>query len=86
MKNVTITMDEHLLKATRVAAAEAGLSVSKFVARAVSEALEPKPTQPAPYGISEQRRLMEQFLSGPRLDGLLDENGKAPSRDEANAR
>jgi uncharacterized protein YggE len=72
MKNVTVTMDEALLQRARVAAARDGKSLSKFVA----EAVEQRVGQPV-----TQREALERFLAGPPLH-VLDENGKAPPRDQ----
>jgi hypothetical protein len=72
MKNVTVTMDEALLRKARIAAAEQGKSLSKFIAetmeRRVGSELTPKDA-------------IARFLTGPLMD-LTDENGKAPTRDE----
>ena len=84
MKNVTISMDEELLRATRIKAAEAGLSVSKFVAAQVEKAV--KPSNENEDGLNPAQRALKKFLSGPSLDGILDENGMAPSYDERHER
>jgi hypothetical protein len=72
MKNVTVTMDEALLRKARIAAAEQGKRLSKFIAetmeRRVGRELAPKDA-------------IARFLTGPLMD-LTDENGKAPTRDE----
>ncbi|HEX8662742.1 MAG TPA: hypothetical protein VF744_01785 [Beijerinckiaceae bacterium] len=72
MKNVTVTMDEALLRKARVAAAQEGKSLSKFIAETVERRVGRKKTQ---------LEALEAFLAGPLMD-LTDENGKAPSRDE----
>ncbi|AWN44233.1 hypothetical protein [Methylobacterium durans] len=72
MKNVTVTMDEALLQRARVAAARDGKSLSKFVAEAVEQRVGRPLTQ---------IEALEQFLAGPPMR-LLDESGKAPSRDQ----
>ena len=72
MKNVTVTMDDALLKRARVAAARDGKSLSRFVAEAVEQRVGRPLTQ---------REALERFLAGP-LMRLTDENGKAPSRDQ----
>lgn len=74
MKNVTVTMDEGLLQRARVAAAQDGKSLSKFIA----ETVERRVGQPM-----TQLEAIERFLAGPLMN-LTDENGKAPSRDELN--
>lgn len=72
MKNVTVTMDESLLQRARVAAARDGKSLSKFIA----ETVELRVGRPL-----TQAEALEQFLAGPPLH-LLDENGRAPTRDQ----
>jgi metal-responsive CopG/Arc/MetJ family transcriptional regulator len=72
MKNVTVTMDEALLKKARVAAAQEGKSLSKFISETVERRVGRKRTQ---------LEALEVFLAGPLMD-LTDENGKAPSRNE----
>ena len=71
MKNVTVTMDETLLQRARIAAARDGKSLSKFIA----ETVELRVGRPL-----TQAEALEQFLAGPSLH-LLDENGRAPTRD-----
>lgn len=72
MKNVTLSLDEAVLRQARVQAAHEGKSLSRFVSdlleRQVGRAL-------------GKREAMEAFLAGPLMD-LTDENGKAPSRDQ----
>ena len=72
MKNVTVTMDEDLLRRARVAAAHEGTSLSRFVA----ETVEQRVGRPI-----SQSEALAQFLAGPPLHGH-DENGRAPSRDQ----
>ena len=72
MKNVTVTMDEALVKRARIAAARDGKSLSRFVAEAVEQRVGRPLTQ---------REALDRFLAGPLMD-LTDENGKAPSRDQ----
>lgn len=72
MKNVTVTMDEGILKRARVAAAQEGKSLSRFIAETVERRIGER---------TSKKDALRQFLSGPLMD-LTDENGKAPSRDE----
>ncbi|MEL6061504.1 MULTISPECIES: hypothetical protein [unclassified Methylobacterium] len=72
MKNVTVTMNEALLQRARVAAARDGKSLSRFIAEAVEQRVGRPLTQ---------REAIERFLAGPPLH-VLDENGKAPTRDQ----
>ena len=71
MKNVTVTMDEAVLQRARVAAATEGKSLSKFIAETVEQRIGRPMTQ---------SEALEQFLAGPPLH-LLDEKGRAPTRD-----
>jgi hypothetical protein len=71
MKNLTITLSEDTLSRVRVAAAKEGKSMSRFVAELVEGRIGRKLTQ---------REAVEAFLAGPSLP-LLDDNGKAPTRD-----
>lgn len=70
MKNVTVTMDEVLLKRARVAAAYEGKSLSKYIA----ETVEQRVGRPI-----SQSEALAQFLAGPPLH-VLDEKGRAPPR------
>ncbi|MCJ2008495.1 hypothetical protein MKK70_30090 [Methylobacterium sp. E-041] len=72
MKNVTVTMDEAVLRRARIAAATEGKSLSKFI----SETVERRIGHP-----TTQTEALERFLAGPPLH-VLDENGKAPPRNE----
>jgi hypothetical protein len=71
MKNVTVTMDEAVLKRARVAAAQEGKSLSRFIAETVERRIGERITK---------KEALQQFLSGPLMD-LTDENGNAPTRD-----
>lgn len=72
MKNVTISMDEAILRQARIAAAKDGLSLSRFIADTVERRVGRPLTQ---------SEALERFLAGPPLH-LLDEKGKAPTRDQ----
>lgn len=82
MKNVTISMDEELYRATRIEAAKAGKSMSRHIADLLRETM--------PHGKSEEqerrRRLeaLERFFAGPKLP--ISENGRMPTAEERNAR
>lgn len=71
MKNLTISLNEDTLARIRVAAAKEGKSMSRYV----SELVESRVGRAV-----SAREALEAFLAGPSLP-LLDENGKAPSRD-----
>lgn len=72
MKNVTVTMEDALLRKARIAAAHQGQSLSKFIAQAVERRL---------GGGMTRQEAMGRFLAGPLMD-LTDEAGNAPGRDE----
>lgn len=72
MKNVTLTLDDDVVKRARVEAAKQGKSLSRFVSDLVAQRVGRALTQ---------KEAMDRFLARPLLD-LTDENGKAPSRDE----
>ena len=72
MKNVTVTMDDTLLRKARIAAAEQGKSLSKFIAETVERRVGREVTP---------KEAMERFLAAPLME-LTDENGKAPTRNE----
>lgn len=82
MKNVTISMDEELAQRTRVAAAQAGKSVSRYLAEAAREKIEAD----AEKSGSRNRQLeaLERILAGPEWDVTVD--GLMPTADERNAR
>ncbi|HHZ10410.1 MAG TPA: ribbon-helix-helix protein, CopG family [Rhizobiales bacterium] len=82
MKNVTISMDDDLAQRTRVAAAQAGMSVSKFLAEAARE----KIAGDAEKSGSRNRQLeaVERILAGPKWDVTVD--GRMPTAEERNAR
>jgi hypothetical protein len=69
MKNVTVTMDETLLRRARVAAASEGKSLSRFIAETIERRVG--------RGLS-QKDAVELFLSGPPLH-VLDDGGRAPT-------
>lgn len=83
MKNVTISMDEDLYQLTRIEAARAGMSMSKYLAQAAKEKLNKRPA------IDEERRnrqraALEAILAGPKWDVTID--GRMPTAEERNAR
>jgi hypothetical protein len=72
MKNVTVTMDEAVLRKARIAAASEGKSLSRFIADVVQQRLGRGPTQ---------QEALDRFLGGPvwRSDG-----SPLPRREEIN--
>jgi hypothetical protein len=84
VKNVTISMDEKLLRETRIEAARAGMSMSRFISGLVDKGI-----RNARNGVDDterQRRLaaLNRFMSGAKLE--ISEGGRMPSADERNAR
>jgi predicted transcriptional regulator len=73
MKNVTITMDDGLVRKARVAAAHEGKSLSRFVAEAVERCL---------GGTPAQKEAIKRFLAGPLWES---DGGPLPTRDEVHA-
>lgn len=74
MKNITITLNEDMAARARVAAAEQGKSLSRYVSNLIEKSL----GRPA-----SQRDAVEAFLAGPSLP-LLNEDGTAPTTDQLN--
>lgn len=83
MKNVTISMDDDLAHLTRIAAAKAGKSVSRYLAEAAREKLIADDAGIAPPR-NRQKEALERVLSGPKWDVM--ENGRMPTSEERNAR
>jgi hypothetical protein len=84
MKNVTISMNERLLGEARVAAARAGLSMSRFLSGLVEQGLH----EARQADMREERRArqaaLERFLAGPKLD--ISAGGHMPSAEDRHAR
>lgn len=83
MKNVTISMDDDLAHLTRIAAAKAGKSVSRYLAEAAREKLMADDVGIAPLR-NRQKEALERILAGPKWDVM--ENGRMPTSEERNAR
>lgn len=83
MKNITISMDDELAIRTRIAAARAGKSVSKYLAETLREKLAAD-EDGRPGGRNLELEAIERFLAGPRLN--ISENGRMPSAEERNSR
>lgn len=84
MKNVTISMDDDLYRATRVEAAKAGKSMSKYLAEAAQAKIADNERAAAQSGRNLQLEALERFLAGPKWD--VSENGRMPAAEERNAR
>lgn len=83
MKNVTIAMDDDLALQTRVAAAKAGKSVSKYLAEAAREKLAADADD---HSATRNLHLeaIQRFLAGPPLN--ISQDGQMPSAEERNSR
>ncbi len=84
MKNVTISVEEDLYRLTRIEAAKAGISMSKFMALATQEKIAAGQTGKAAPERNLQLEAIDAFLSGPKWQIM--ENGRMPTADERNAR
>lgn len=84
MKNVTVAFDDATAHRTRVAAAKAGLSVSRYLAEAAREKLERDEGSEALRKKNLQLEALERIFSGPKWD--VTENGRMPTADQRNAR
>lgn len=84
MKNVTISMNDDLYRATRIEAARAGKSMSKYIADRLRDQAEPDvPPDEIARRKSHVEALREVF-AGPKF--RISENGRMPTADERNAR
>lgn len=84
MKNVTISMDDSDYLETRINAAKAGLSMSRYLAEAAKE----KNVASNQNRQTEERNIqleaINAFLAGPKWQVM--ENGRMPTAEERNAR
>jgi len=81
MKNVTVSMDDDLYRATRIEAAKAGKSMSRHIADRLREADR--------QDLAEERRrrrleALQRIFDGPMWD--VTENGRMPDAEERNGR
>jgi hypothetical protein len=83
MRNVTISMDEELLRRIRIEAAKAETSVSKFIADTLGASLG-KSMAATPTTREAQIDALERLLSGPKW--RLMREGRLPTADERNER
>jgi hypothetical protein len=84
MKNVTISMDDELYRLTRIEAAKAGVSMSKFMASATKQKIDAAESASASDTRNRQAEAVKAFLSGPKWSVM--ENGRMPNAEERNAR
>lgn len=73
MQTITVSLDDVVLQRAQEDAAREGKSLSEFIAKTVEQRVG-RPTM-------SQREAMKRFLAGPPLR-ILDEHGKAPTRDQ----
>ncbi len=84
MKNVTISMDDELAQRARVAAARAGISVSKYMADAAKAKIEADEKLAVQSGRNRQIEALERIFSGPKWD--VTDDGRMPTAEDRNAR
>ena len=83
MKNLTISLEDDLHRQSRVRAANAGVSMSRYVSSLIANDVRGE----VPDSEEERKKrldMLERFLSGPKL--RISENGRMPNADERNAR
>lgn len=83
MKNLTISLEDEVLQQSRVKAASAGMSMSRYVATLVERDIAHRTGQSE----EETRRRLEalqRVFDAPKLK--ISENGRMPNADERNAR
>ena len=84
MKNITISVTEADAKRIRVAAANAGQSVSRYLVEAGMQRLETEEADIAATRRNRQIEAIERILAGPMWDVTTD--GHMPTSEERNAR
>jgi hypothetical protein len=84
MKNVTISMDEELYRLTRIEAAKAGISMSRFLASAAKSKIDAAHSASESEARNGQLEAVKAFLAGPKWSIM--ENGRMPTAEERNAR
>ncbi|MGC4024977.1 MAG: hypothetical protein QM744_07360 [Mesorhizobium sp.] len=84
MRNITISMDDELASQTRIAAAKAGKSVSKYLAEAAREKIASDATHSLTHKRNEQLEAFERLWALPNWD--VSDDGRMPTAEERNAR
>lgn len=84
MKNVTISMDDELYRATRIEAARAGKSMSRHIADRLSKPSHDRSEDAEMEARKRRLEALERFFAGPKLN--ISENGRMPTAEERNAR
>lgn len=84
MKNVTISMNDELLREARIEAAKAGMSTSRFLSRLIDRGLQDVRNEASQEEKRKRLEALERFMAGPKLK--ISENGRMPTAEERNAR
>ncbi|MBN9073720.1 MAG: hypothetical protein J0H34_19435 [Rhizobiales bacterium] len=84
MRNVTISMDDELYRVTRIEAAKAGKSMSKYLAEAARAKVEADEKASEESGRNLQLEALERIFAGPKWN--VSENGRMPTAEERNFR
>jgi hypothetical protein len=82
--NVTVSFDEDLAQSTRIAAAKAGKSMSKYLADAAREKIEADEIAERQSARNRQLEALDRILAMPTWSVM--EDGKMPTAEERNAR
>jgi hypothetical protein len=83
VKNLTISLDDDVHQKSRVRAAHAGVSMSRYIASLVEK---DATAEPADVEAERRKRLeaLQAVFDRPKLK--ISENGRMPTADERNAR
>lgn len=84
MKNVTISMDEDLHRTTRIEAAKAGKSMSRYIADLLEAATAAKAHADDATERAQRLERLKKAFSGPLWP--ISEDGRMPDAEERNAR
>lgn len=84
MMNVTISMDDELHRKTRIEAARAGKSMSKYIADILNAVDADQVAQTRKAKLEADLAALQAVFDGPKLD--MSQNGRMPDADERNAR
>ena len=84
MRHVTISMEDELLRKVELAANDAGVSLSDYIAGQLAPKTEPQPTAEEQAEIQRRLDMLQQVFDGPKWD--ISENGRMPNSDDRNAR
>lgn len=82
MKNLTVSLNDDIHHQTRINAANAGLSMSRYIASLVEKDAAEKPDEEAER--ARRLEMLERFLNGPKIS--ISEHGRMPTAEERNDR